>query len=368
MVISQTTPQASAGNESSQAFFRLSGGTIQSLTPEGFLRFTSVAMGTNFVLTIQRSASVNDPSWSDWARIPVSQGVSTASIRVFDLQPPQGMAFIPAGQFEIGLVSNATPRYPVNTVYTHEVYMDKTEMTWSQWLGIYTWATNNGYSFEHRGYAKGADHPVVGLSFFDALKGVNARSEMEGRTPAYHTNTAFSKNTVYKNGEINIGNTLVQWKGNGYRLPTESEWEKAARGGLAGGRFSWSSNEISHADANYRSWMTYLYDLGPLGFDTNYDKGTNPHTSPVGSFSANPYGLYDMIGNAAEWIWDVQKDRTPSDITLVDPKGPDEPAEDRGIRGGSYISAADRGVDFRITMPPSFPWYDVSLRCVIAPD
>ncbi len=88
----------------------------------------------------------------------------------------------------------------------------------------------------------------------------------------------------------------MNWTANGYRLPTEAEWEKAARGGVSGKRFPWGTDTISHSQANYYASTSYSYPT--------YNDGTTPYTSPVGSFAANGYGLHDMAGNVWEWCWD----------------------------------------------------------------
>ncbi len=114
-----------------------------------------------------------------------------------------------------------------------------------------------------------------------------------------HTDAAMTQ--VYSKGQVA---PVVNWNA-GYRLPTESEWEKAARGGISGQRFPDGDN-ISESEANYYGDPAmYSYDLGPVdGFNPGFADGDMPYTSPVGSFAPNGYGLYDMAGNAWEWCWD----------------------------------------------------------------
>jgi formylglycine-generating enzyme required for sulfatase activity len=110
--------------------------------------------------------------------------------------------------------------------------------------------------------------------------------------------------------DIELDDDCVNWAG-GYRLPTLNEWEYAARGGLSSKRFPWGDT-IDHTQANYYgNPHQYDYDLGYERYDTSYQVGEIPFTSPVGSFPANGYGLYDMTGNLWEWNWFPGFNRTP---------------------------------------------------------
>jgi formylglycine-generating enzyme required for sulfatase activity len=244
-----------------------------------------------------------------------------------------GMALIPAGSFTMGNCMDPNEGWsdelPLHTVYVSAFYMDKYDVTYSQWQQVYNWATNHGYSFDYAGSGKAANHPVQTVDWYDCVKWCNARSQMEGRTPAYYTSA--TQTTVYRTGQVDVDNSSVKWN-TGYRLPTEAEWEKAARGGASGQRFPWG-NTISESQANYYSYNGYTYDLSNTGYNPTFNDGVWPYTSPVGYFAPNGYGLYDMAGNVWQWCWDWYG--SYGSASQSDPRGPTVVSV-RVLRGGYW--------------------------------
>ena len=238
------------------------------------------------------------------------------------------------------VLDNDRNEVPVHTVMVSAFYMDKYEVTKGKWDEVYTWATNHGYAFQNPGKGKAPEHPVQIVNWYDCVKWCNARSEKEGLTPCYYADE--TKTEVYRKGQTDLANEGVNWATNGYRLPTEAEWEKAARGGTAGRRFPWG-NIISHREANYRSDATTPYDKSETReFHPKFAVGEEPYTSPVGSFAPNGYGLHDMAGNVWEWCWDWYDELYYASSPGSDPHGPASGTY-RVLRGGGWYVYA-RGI------------------------
>ena len=281
---------------------------------------------------------------------------------------PPGMALIPAGPFVMGdtFGEDWSDDLPLHTNQISAFYMDKFEVTKALWDEVRVWANTNGYDFGTVGSGKAPNHPVQTVSWYDAVKWCNARSQKAGRTPAYYTSAA--QTAVYRSGPIFVQNDWVKWS-SGYRLPTEAEWEKAARGGASGQRFPWSgTNNITHSMANYSSDASYAYDTSSTrGFHPTFAIGGYPYTSPVGYFAANAngYGLYDMAGNVWEWCWDWHGWYASGSQT--DPRGPAS-GSDRVLRGGGWdFSANYCRAAYRLYDYPTDRNYYIGFRSVLPP-
>jgi len=243
-------------------------------------------------------------------------------------------ARIESGAFSMGdSLDGLTDATPVHTVNVSAVYLFETEVSKAQWDQVRAWALSNGYADLSAAASSSSDSPAKSISWYDAVKWCNARSEMEALTPCYYTDVAQSM--VYKIGQAGVTNAMVKWDANGYRLPTEAEWEKAARGGFSGRRFPWG-NTITHNEASYYSDVIYG------SYDISSTRGIHPSfPTPIGFFPANAFGLREMSGSVWEWCWDWYDASFYGSSPANNPTGPATGAF-RTRRGGAYQSYAHR--------------------------
>ncbi|MBU1429716.1 formylglycine-generating enzyme family protein, partial [Myxococcota bacterium] len=176
--------------------------------------------------------------------------------------------------------------------------------------------------------------PVENVSWFDVMAFCNALSKREG-----------GMREAYQQ----VGDEWRRIEGaDGYRLPTEAEWEYACR---AGTKTAYWSGE-NEADWARVAWAWYGENSGN-------------QTHPVGEKPANPYGLFDMHGNVWEWVEDWDGDYPSGDVT--DPKGPSK-GSDRVVRGGSWAGDADFArAAYRFSWYPSNRGGDLGFRLVRTP-
>ena len=222
------------------------------------------------------------------------------------------MIFIKGGTFKMG--SPASENWRGDDETQHEItvsdfYISSHEITQAEYKSI---MNNNPSNF------KGDDLPVENVSWLDAVNYCNARSIKENLTPVYKIE----------------GNKII-WNtdSDGYRLPTEAEWEYACRAGTVT-PFN-TENSISANEANY--YGHYPYEIEENYFSHN-KLTTKPgiyraETIKTGSFNPNKFGLYDMHGNISEWCWDIY---APYDLKVVkNPVGPSNGTR-RINRGGAW--------------------------------
>lgn len=256
------------------------------------------------------------------------------------------MVLIPAGDFQMGDHSTRDSHWlPVHTVRVSTFLIGNCEVTKAEWDDVRDWGKAHGFTDLAEGGGKAPNHPVQTISWYDVVKWCNARSLKENYKPCYTVASG-----IYKAGEDDA--VACDWSADGYRLPSEAEWEKAARGGLVGKDYPWGDS-INHSYANYcdsTAYSTFWNGLlnkafpgrtrspGTLGHHPAFKMGHEPYSSPVASFPANGYGLHDMIGNVWEGCWDRYGDYSSG--YQVDPRGAGLGAH-RVVRGGCWDSNAD---------------------------
>ena len=284
-------------------------------------------------LTLDSSQQVrgnvtNDGSLSSMDAALILQKI-TGLISTFPAQT-QDMVFIPAGEFSMGDHHGSLPSRcrPVHTVYLDAFYIDQYEVTNAQYA---TFLNDYGQNKDAEGH--------------ELLKIYSDWCLIEKVGDAYQPKAGYENHPVI---HVSWYGAAAYAKFYGKRLPTEAEWEKAARGGLVGKKYPWG-DDISHDDANY----------GGIG---GKDKWWA--TSPVGSFAPNNYDLYDMAGNGKEWCADWFDSDYYTNSPKDNPKGPSS-GTGRVLRGGSwaYGNASILRCAYRGGNVPTYLSSDYGFRC-----
>jgi formylglycine-generating enzyme required for sulfatase activity len=233
---------------------------------------------------------------------------------------PGNMVRVEGGTFRMGSTSGDDDEKPLHQVTVKSFYMGKYEVTQKEWGEV---MGSNPSHF------KGDDLPVESVNWIDAIEYCNKRSQQEGLKPCYRSSG---------------GVITCDWSANGYRLPTEAEWEYAAKGGG-------------------RDFLEYEY-TGDSNPDTVawYRSNSGKKTHPVGTKAGNSLGIYDMSGNVWEWCWDwkgAYESRAQSD-----PVGAAS-GTIRVCRGGSWGSVA-RNIRsaIRVSVGPSDRYFSLGFRLV----
>jgi formylglycine-generating enzyme required for sulfatase activity len=251
-----------------------------------------LAVGAGLLLAVLAVGGCGDPARDDKAQptITTKSGVE--------------MVLIPAGLFEMGSKHGRDEERPAHKVWIDSFLMDKYEVRQSEYEKL---GADADPPFANPSHFKGPDLPVEQVTWPQAALFCNARSRLEKLKPCYNED----------NGECDFD-------ADGYRLPTEAEWEYACRAGTSGD-YSFG-NEARH--------------LGDFGW---YADNSAKKTHPVGQKKPNPWGLYDMHGNVAEWCQDAYDKGYYKDSPEKNPHGPADVAKykDYVLRGGSWKSGAE---------------------------
>lgn len=244
------------------------------------------------------------------------------------------MVSIPVGKFNMGntgTIQGEKNEYPVHEVFIQSFKMSRYEITQAQFEEIM------GYNHS---YNQGANKPVERVSWFEAVKFCNKLSEAEGLKAVYHVDPFLG----------------IQWDAtaNGYRMPTEAEWEFACKAGSETDYYN--GNRRSHEDAPVDSLLEQI---------AQYHNGSEKYPNQsidVGQKQPNAFGLYDTHGNVFEWVWDWYDETYFSYSPKDHPKGP-QTGVLKVLKGGAMDTAAEfQRASYRYRLVPAYTSHNIGFR------
>lgn len=245
-----------------------------------------------------------------------------------------GMIHIAAGEFELGSERGYSDEAPMQKKQIESFWIDRTEVSNAQFAafvaatGHVTEAEKNDGSAVFR-MPDPAGGQIAEGSWWHLQKDANWRhpegvdSSIEGRENEPVVDVSYNDALAY-----------ARWLGR--ELPTEAQWEFAAKGGRSN-----EKSDRSLRDAKGHPLANFWQGMFPI---SNSDEDGFPGRAPVGCFAANPYGLHDMVGNVWEWTTDIYTDRHDAGMSMDDQRtaiAPRGTAPRQVIKGGSYLCSAD---------------------------
>jgi formylglycine-generating enzyme required for sulfatase activity len=267
--------------------------------------------------------------------------IATASYTIELPPPPDQMIYVPGGTFTMGDTRGYVNELPTHTVTLNSFYIGKYEVTQAE----YSQYMQPGSSWRSD-YGLGDNYPAYYVSWYAILKYCNLRSMAEGLIPCYTINGSTNPanwGAVPTDYNDAWDAAICDWNANGYRLPTEAEWEYAARGATNNPDYLYSGSD----DINAVAW---------------YESNSGQTSHPVGTKAPNGIGTYDMSGNVYEWCWDWYGYGYYSSSPQNNPTGPASGSY-RMVRCGGWIdSAGGCQVARRSNHVPSCGSYVVGFR------
>jgi formylglycine-generating enzyme required for sulfatase activity len=295
------------------AVIELKGETGEVYTSSGMKIFESIPFG-NYDLSVKKRGY---KSYKDRIKLKQDQTITKSITLIEGKDIVTNLIFVQGGSFQMGSNAGNINEKPIHSVTVRSFYLGKYEVTQKEW---------NDLMISNKSKIKADNNPVEQITWIQAIEFCNKKSKQEGLSPCY---------------EINGNNVTCDFNMNGYRLPTEAEWEYAARGGNKSKGFVYSGSN----DINLIAWNV---------------SNSKKRTHKIGSRDPNELGIYDMTGNVYEWCWDWSgKYRSDS---LTDPTGV-ENGSYRIFRGGScYSEIRDCTVTYRSGYSPFGSRTDIGFR------